>query len=92
MVEDNKVVGKNNNSGQKLAILKKLKYHQNLAKSQNSKNYQNLAKSRKSNYHPKLSRSKKAILDKSKILVNLIVTTNAGTIKYFTLKARVSFT
>ena len=53
MVEDDKVVGRSNNSGQSLAKSKKSKNHQILAK------------------------SKKAILNKSEILVNLTMATNA---------------
>ena len=73
------MVGKSNSSGQNLAELKKLK------------NHQNLAKSKKSNYL-KLSKSKKTILDKSKILVNLTMAINADTIGYLTPKAKEGFT
>ena len=79
MVEDDEVVKGSNCSGQ------------NLAKSRKSKNHQNLAKSKKSNYL-KLFKSKKVILYKSKILVNLILATNADTIGYLTSKAREAFT
>ena len=79
MVEENKVVGRSNNSGQ------------NLAKSKKSKNHQILAKSKKSS-HSKLSKSKKAILNKSKILVNLTMVTNANATGYLIPKAREAFT
>lgn len=85
MVKDNNLMI-DNNLGQKLVELKKSKKHQNLAK------YQNLAKSRKLNYHPKLSKFKKVILNKFKILINLIVVTNASAIKYLTTKKRIAFT
>ena len=80
IVEDNKVVDRNNDSSK------------NLAKSKKSKNYRISAKSRKSNYLSKLSKFKKTILDKSKILVNLTMATNAGAIGYLTVEARVTFT
>lgn len=50
MVEDDEVVGRSNNSGQKLDKSKKLQNYQNFLKSQKSKNLQNSAKFRKSNY------------------------------------------
>lgn len=79
MIEDDKLVfSKNNNSDQNLAKSKKLKNHQNLAKSKKSKNH--------------LKLSKKIILDKSKILINLIMATNASVIRYLIAKARVTFT
>ena len=43
-------------------------------------------------YQPKLSKSKKAILNKSKILVNLIVVTNVDAIGYLILEAKKAFT
>ena len=76
MVKDDEVVGGSNNSGQ------------NLAKSKKSKNHQNLAKFKKLN-QPKLSKSKKAILNKSKILVNLTVATSASATGYLIPKARI---
>ena len=81
VVEDDElVVVENNNLGQKLTELKK------------SKNHQNLAKHRKSKHYSKLSKFKKTILNKSEILVNLIVTTNADTTRYLIAKARIAFT
>ena len=80
IVVDNDMVGKSNDSGQILAKSKKLK------------NHRILAKSRKSNHQRKLFKFKKAILDKSKILVNLTLATNADAIEYLTLEARIAFT
>ena len=80
IVEDDKVVGGSNNSGQ------------NLAKSKKSKNHRISAKSRKLNHQPKSSKSKKAILDKSEISVNLTVATNASAMGYLTSKARKAIT
>ena len=77
MVEDDEVVGRSNNSGQ------------NFAKSKKSKNCQILAKFKNSS-HPKSS--KKAILNKSKILVNLTIGTNTDATEYLTAKAREAFT
>ena len=79
IVEDDEVIRESNNSGR------------NLAKSKKSKNHRILVKSKKSSYS-KSSKSKKAILDKFEILVNLTVATNADVIRYFTPKARKSFT
>ena len=79
MVEDDEVVGKSNDSGQNLAKLKK------------SKNCWILAKSKKSSYL-KSSKSKKAILDKSEILRNLTMATNADATGYFISEAREAFT
>ena len=79
IVEDNKVVSRSNDSSQILA------------KSKKSKNCQILANFKKLS-QLKLSKSKKAILDKSEILVNLTVATNAGATRYLTPKARKAFT
>lgn len=83
VVENNELVGRTNNSGQKLAHSKKSKIHQNLVKSQKSKNHQILATSKKSNPYSKLS--------KSEILVNFTVITNGGATGYLTTKTRVVF-
>lgn len=78
IIEDDKLmVGGNNNSGQ------------NLAKSKRSKNYKNLAQSKKSKNHPKSS--KNIILNKSEILINLIIATNAGATGYQTAKIVIPF-
>lgn len=91
MVKDNKLIGKNNNSGQNLTKLKNLKNCQNLSKSQNLKNYQILTKSKKLNYHSKLSKSKTTILKKPEILTNLIMIITVSAKTYLITKIRVIF-
>ena len=58
----------------------------------NNNSSQNLAKSKTSNNNPKFFKLKKAILNKSEILVNLTISTNAGAIEYFISEARIAFT
>lgn len=92
MFVDDKVVDRTNDLDQKLTKLKKLKNYQNLAKSPKLKNFQILTGLRKLNCYLKLFKSKKVILDKSKILINLIVATNNNAIGYLISKNRLVFT
>ena len=92
MFEDNEMIGRSNDSGQKLITSKISKNYYNLAKSQKSKNYQILARPKKLKYYLKLSKSKKTNLYKFKIFVNLTVITNNNATGYIIIKARLAFT
>ena len=63
-----------------------------LTKSEKLKICQNLAKSKKLNHSLKLFKSKKTILNRSEILINLTMITNAGAMVYLIAKIRKTFT